>query len=246
MSEKETAQDVIDAYRKKQQRMKSAPWLFGAAMVLLVIGAAVIIFWLVGPNKPTFSLFATETPTATVTPTSTSTPTATSTATQTPTETASPTITLTPTNTGPFVYDVIQGDTLFSIAEKFQVDLFVLIAINNLDPAVPIDIGDKLTIPGPNTELPTDTPIPLNLRRGSIIEYLVKPGETLAIIADKFNSIVDEIVKENELENPNDIQAGVKLRIPVNLVTPVPSSTPGPSPTPLVSATVTATTTATP
>jgi LysM repeat protein len=241
MSEKETAQDVIEAYRKKQQRVQKAPLVLGLAAILLVIGAAAIIFWLLGPNKPAISLFATETPTATVTSTSTATATSTSTATQTPTETPSPTITLTPTNAGPFVYEVLQGDTLFSIAEKFQVDMFVLIAINNLDPAVPIDIGDKLTIPGPDTELPTDTPIALNIRRGTIIEYLVKPGETLAIIAAKFNSVVDDIVTENELENPNDIQAGVLLRIPVNLVTPIPTNTPGPSPTPLVTATVTAT-----
>jgi len=106
-----------------------------------------------------------------------------------------------------------------------------LIAINNLDLSQPIDIGDKLTIPGPDTVLPSDTPIPLDVRRGTIIEYMVKPGETLAIIAEKLNSTVEEIVAENEIENPNTIQAGTVLRVPVNLVTPVPTNTPGPSPT---------------
>ncbi len=173
--------------------------------------------------------------------------TATSTATVTPTPTDTPTVTLTPTETvtptpqGPFVYEVVQGDTLFTIAEKFQVDLFALIAINNLDPTIPIDIGDRLTIPGPNTELPTDTPIPLSLRRGTIIEYIVKPGETLAFIAEKFNSTVEAIVEENAIENPNTIQAGTKLNIPVNLVTPLPTNTPGPSPTTAPAATQTIT-----
>ena len=238
MSDKETAQDVIESYRKRQQQAQKAPLLIIVAAVLLVVGAAVLIFWLLGPNKPAISLFATETPTPTATSTSTATATITPTSTNTPTEAPTATETLTPTPVGPFVYEVVQGDTLFTIAEKFKVDLFALIAINNLDPAVPIDIGDKLTIPGPDTELPTETPIPLSMRRGTLIEYIVKPGETLAIIADKFNSTVDEIVKENKLENPNAIQAGDKLNIPVNLVTPVPTNTPGPSPTPPPSATL--------
>jgi LysM repeat protein len=245
MSDKETAQDVIESYRKRQQQAQKAPLIIVIAAVLLIIGAAVIIFWLLGPNQPAISLFATTTSTPTATSTSTSTPTVTSTSTQTPTASPTPTGTLTPTPEGPFVYTVVQGDTLFSIAEKFKVDLFAVIAINNLDPAQPIDIGDQLTIPGPNTELPTDTPIPLSMRRGTIIEYIVKPGETLAIIAEKFNSTIDDIVKENKLDNPNTIQAGDKLNIPVNLVTPLPTNTPGPSPTPAPTRTTVPTSTAT-
>jgi len=183
-------------------------------------------------------LFATETSTPTATSTSTATSTVTATPTDTPTASLTPTETLTPTAEGPFVYEVVQGDTLFTIAEKFQISMDTLIAINNLDPAIPIDIGDQITIPGPNTELPTETAVPLSVRSGTIIEYVVKSGETLAIIADKFNSTVDAIVEENEIENPNTIQAGTKLNIPVNLVTPVPTNTAGPSPTPPPSATL--------
>jgi len=231
MSDKETAQEVIESYRKRQQQARKAPLIIGIASVLLVIGAAVIIFWMLGPDAPAISLFATETPTPTATSTSTSTPTITSTATQTATASNTPTETVTPTPEGPFVYEVVQGDTLSSIAEKFGVDLFALIAVNNLDPTLPIDIGDQLTIPGSDTELPTETPIPLSMRRGTIIEYIVKPGENLASIAEKFNSTVDDIVSENEIENPNEIQAGTKLNVPVNLVTPLPTNTAGPSPT---------------
>ncbi len=229
MADKENPQDVIDSYRKRQQSAQRAPLLLGIAALLLVIGAGVIIFWLLSDDRPSISLFATDTPT----PTDTSTPTATATKTPTPTQTPTPTITPTetasPTPAGPFVYEVVEGDNLFSIAERFGVDLFVLIAINNLDPTNPvIDIGDQLTIPGPDTELPTDTPIPENLSPGTLIDYFVKAGETLAIIAEKFNSTIDAIVEENQLDNPNDIFIGQKLVIPVHLVTPVPTSTPAP------------------
>ena len=224
--DKESAQNVIDSYRKRQEQARRAPVMLGVAAGLLVIGAAVIIFWLAGPGLPSISFLATDTPTPTITSTATATPTETPVPTDTPTSTATPTETLTPTASGPFTYDVQEGDSLFSIAERFNVDLLVLIAINNLDPQNPvIRIGDQLTIPGPDTTLPTATPVPLSVRRGTIIEYYVQTGDTLAIIAEKFNSIVEDIVTENELEDPNNIFVGQLLKIPVNLVTPVPTST---------------------
>jgi LysM repeat protein len=232
MSDKESAQNVIDSYRKRQQAAQRAPLILGIAVVLLIAGAAFLIFWLTGPNRPSIALFATDTPTPTITPTVTPTNTATNTPTVTPTITTTPTETVTPTPEGPFVYKVVEGDNLFAIAERFQVDLLTLIAINNLDPTNPlIDIGDELTIPGPDTELPTETPIPANIASGTKIEYIVQAGDTLAIIAAKFNSTVEEIMAENELENQNAIFAGSKLIIPVNIVTPVPTNTAGPSPT---------------
>jgi len=227
MSEKDNPQDVIEASRKRQHRSQRAHWLIAAADVLLVIGAAFIIFWLLGSGTPSFSLFATDTPTPTATATNTATPTKTATPTETPTITITPTETTTPTPEGPFVYEVVEGDNLFAIAQRFEVDLFVLIVINNLDPNNPIiDIGDRLTIPGPDTELPTVTPLPANIRRGTIIEYYVFPGDTIAIIAVRLNSTVDAIIEENDLENPNDIRIGQLLLIPVNLVTPIPTNTP--------------------
>jgi LysM repeat protein len=227
MSEKETAKNVIDSYRKRQQSARKAPLILGGAALLLIVGAGILIFWLVNPETFSFSLF----PTATATPTETGTPTSTRTHTATPTETPTitetPTETLTPTASGPFAYTVAEGDTLSGIAEKFNVDLLLLIAINNLDSNNPIiRVGDQLTIPGPDSELPSPTPLPTNIRRGTKIEYTVLSGDTLAIIADKFNSTVDDIVNENNLTDPNNIFVGQKLIIAVNLVTPVPTKIP--------------------
>jgi LysM repeat protein len=233
--DKEKAQDVITSYRKRQQAAKQAPLIFGLSATLLMIGAALLIFWLVNPRSFQISLF----PTATSTPTETATPTNTATntplPTDTPTVTNTPTETATPTASGPFPYTVQEGDTLFGIAEKFNVDFFVLVAINNLDPANPlIRIGDQLTIPGPNTQLPTATPLPPNLPRGTKIEYIVQPNDTLAIIAEKFNSTVEDILEQNKLDNPNVIFFGQRLIVRVNLVTPVP-----PTPTPIATVTPT-------
>jgi LysM repeat protein len=234
MSDKqENPQNVIDSYRKRQQNARRAPLVLGIAAVLLVVGLGALIFWLVGPNAPSLSLFATDTPTATSTATVTPTATNTNTPTVTSTETASPTVTITPTIAGPFIYQVVEGDSCYVIAVKYKVDILLLITINNLDPACPIKVGDKLTIPGPDTSLPTGTPIPTNLRSGTKIEYIVLSGDTLGSIALKFNSTVDAIKEENKITDENSILVGQKLIILVNLVTAVPTATPNLSATPL-------------
>lgn len=228
MSEKESAQNVIEAYRKKQQAARRAPLLLGVTAVLLVAGAAILIFWLLGSGGPQFSfaLFASDTPTPTETATPTATATASPTPTDTPPPTETPTNTVAPTQSGPFVYQVEEGDNLWSIAQEFNVDLLVLITINNLDPAAPnIRVGDKLIIPAPDTQLPTATPLPTNIARGTRIEYRVQLGDSLLAIANQFNSTVDEIKEENDIENENEIFPGQVLIIPVNIVTPVPTAT---------------------
>jgi LysM repeat protein len=121
---------------------------------------------------------------------------------------------------------VEDGDSLWSIAAEFGVDLLVLITVNNLDPANPtIRVGDKLIIPGPDASLPSPTPLPTNISRGTKIEYQVQLGDSLLSIALQFNSTVEEIKAENEIENENEIFVGQKLIIPVNIVTAVPTAT---------------------
>jgi len=228
MSEKESAQNVIEAYRKKQLAARKAPVLFGIMAVLLIAGAALLIFWLVGPGVPSFNFgfLASDTPTPTQTATPTATPTSSPTVTQTSAPTETPTATTAPTQSGPFVYQVEDGDNLWSISQEFNVDLLVLITVNNLDPANPtIRVGDKLIIPAADTQLPTATPLPENIGRGTKIEYTVQLGDSLGAIATQFNSTVEEIKKENELENENEIFPGQLLIIPVNIATPVPTAT---------------------
>lgn len=233
MSDKESAQSVIEAHRKRQERSQKAPLFLGVAAILLVIIAAVVIFMWLSPDKPVLAILSTETSTPTVTPTDTPTSTATATATDTPTEappTETPTPTATETPSGPSIYIVQEGDVLAIIAERFGVDLATLLALNpQIDPkTLIIRIGDEILIPAPDTQLPTATPIPSDLPRGTIIEYAIVAGDNLAGIAMKFNSSVDDILKANpEIENANDIQAGQIIKIPVNMVTPVPTATVG-------------------
>jgi LysM repeat protein len=234
MSQNETPKEVIDAYRRQQERSQKWPKIiFWGFVLVIIIAAAGLIFWFASGQEPalSLSLFASQTPTATLTNTPTPV-TPTSTPTQTPTEippTDTPTITLTPTHSGPFIYTVEEGDTLISIAERFGIEIMVLIEANRerleLDPENPIiRVGDELLIPPPGTELATPTPLPEGLPAGTRIEYTVKSGDTLDLIAQQFNSTIESIIEENELEDPNSIFIGQILTVRVNLVTPVPTS----------------------
>jgi LysM repeat protein len=233
MSDKDSAKNVIDSYRKRRQN--TTPFLIGgAAIVLIAVGIVVLVLWLTGSSGPSFSFMASPTPTATETATPTSTATSTSTATTTPTITNTPTASATPTASGPFVYVVVEGDTLDSIAAQFNVNVLVLMALNNMTDSL-IRVGDELLIPNPDLALDTPTPIPTGWRGD--IEYRVAVGDTLELIAIQFNSTVESIMEENELENANEIFVGQILIIRVNIATPVPTSTPRPtiltpSPTP--------------
>ncbi len=225
MSDKNyNAADVIDKYRRRRERM--VPLLLGgAAVLLLVIGLVLVVLWVTGDNPPALpAAFASDTPT----PTETATPlppTATATVTNTPT------VTLTPTASGPQTYIVQEGDTLVSIGEEFGVELDLLLAYNpDLADGGTIFVSQEITVPPPDAERPTTTPLPDNLLPGSEIEYVVRAGDTLASIAAEFLSTVEAIIEENELENPNDIRIGDRLIVPVNLVTPAPTDTPDPNP----------------
>jgi peptidoglycan endopeptidase LytE len=96
--------------------------------------------------------------------------------------------------------------------------------------------GMEITVPNPDMQLPTATPIPADLPPGTKITYTIQTGDTLASIASKFNSTVEDIIKQNNITNPNEIQVGQQIIVRANLVTPTPTVkptiTPGPSPTP--------------
>ena len=92
-------------------------------------------------------------------------------------------------------YVVKKGDTLYSIAKKYNVSVDALKNANNLKSNL-ININQKLTIPDSNN-----------------ITYIVKKGDTLYAIAKKYNTTVDKIKKANNLSS-NLISINQKLVIP--------------------------------
>jgi LysM repeat protein len=230
MSEKKNAQNVIQSYRRRQQL---GPFVIGGlAIFLVIVGILVLVIWLTGPNRP--GVVATATATnipETVTPSATTTnsPTPlppTATRTNTPTITFTSTVTITSTPTGPFEYEVKEGDTCYTIAQTYKANIDVLVALNPQYGAnCIINPGDKLLIPTPNQQMPSETPLPTGMVPGTIINYTVKSGDTVRGLAIRFFSTEAAIVLANKLANSNDIQVGQVLKIPINIVTPVPTAT---------------------
>jgi LysM repeat protein len=159
----------------------------------------------------------------------------------TATITETPTITATSTPSGPFEYVVQEDDNCTTIAEQFDVDVDVLLALNNLDSTCFITPGETILIPAPGQELPTVTPPPADTPAGTLIEYTVRAGDSLYGLAERYNSTIDRILTEtntyrrandlDEMEDENDLNVGDVVVIPVNIVTPVPTSTNTPTPT---------------
>ncbi len=216
-----SAAEVIDAYRRRRERM--VPFLLGAlAVVLLVVGLFLVVIWFTGDSPPALPAFLrsdTETPEPTNTP-------------QPPTATLEPSRTLepseTPTPSGPLTYVVEEGDSLASIADQFEVSIDQLIAANNLVDPNNIGVGSQLIIPDPNADLPTETALPGTLVAGTTIEYVVKSGDSLLAIAVRFNTTIESISEANDLDPAEVLFVGRKLIILVNIVTPVPTDTPSP------------------
>lgn len=124
---------------------------------------------------------------------------------------APPTTTPSPTCPG-FIYTVVAGDTLSSIAARFGTTVSAILAVNPqiTNPNV-IFVGQKICIP---TVPPTTTTCP-----GFI--YTVVAGDTLSAIAARFGTTVSAILAVNpQITNPNVIFVGQKICIPVVSTTP--------------------------
>ncbi len=213
------AADIIEAYRKRKERL--VPLILGGlAIVLLVVGIFFVILWFTGDSPPALPGFlATKTPT----PTETQTPRP---PTATPTVTLTLAPTFTPTPSGPITYIVEPGDTLSSIAERFGVEVVMLMALNGITDPNELFVNTEITIPESEAQLPTRTPLPENLYAGQRIEYQIQPGDTLETIAAEFNSTAEAIAELNEIDDPNTIGVGQIILVPVNIATPTPTFTP--------------------
>ncbi len=98
-------------------------------------------------------------------------------------------------NSNTITYIVNSGDTLYSIAKRYNINVNELMEYNNLDSNM-ISIGQQLSIP--KTE--------------EFITYFVRTGDTLSSIAKRFNTTIDKLMRINNL-NTTDVTIGQLLII---------------------------------
>lgn len=98
------------------------------------------------------------------------------------------------------VYIVKRGDTLWKIANMYGVTVAELATLNNIQKPNLIFIGQRIVINTINQDY--------NNQMGKKIIYRVKWGDTLRGIARRFRTTVENLVKLNNIQNPNRIYAG--------------------------------------
>lgn len=100
-------------------------------------------------------------------------------------------------------YTVKSGDSLWSISRKFGVSVNELKKVNNLSSNL-LSIGQNLIIPGKKNNTSSN-------------EYVVKKGDTLYGIANKYNVSVNNLKSYNNLST-DSLSIGQKIKIPDNKV----------------------------
>lgn len=105
-------------------------------------------------------------------------------------------------------YTVQAGDTLFAIAQRYNLTVAELASANNITNINRLSVGEVLTIPGAGAAAPPAT--------GEERVHIVQRGENLFRIALQYGFTVNELVNYNNITNPARIDVGQEIRIPAN------------------------------
>jgi LysM repeat protein len=125
-------------------------------------------------------------------------------------------------------YTVVRGDSLYTIAKKHQMTVAELGKANNLSTGVVLRPGQKLMIPvkpGAAPAVPAtasaDKPRDLGTltqqpkaANGDSVKHTVAVGESLGVIARKYQVSVGELAAANNITDPSKVRAGQQLTIP--------------------------------
>ncbi len=118
--------------------------------------------------------------------------------------------TFTPSLTTPFFYTAQGGDTLFSVAAKFELHPDAITRAN----------GTSSFIAGVTYLMPAGPHL-----------YYLQPGDTLATVAARYGTTIGTLLSVNNLPNPDVIYAGQPIFVPILYnATPIPITAPVPNP----------------
>ncbi len=109
-------------------------------------------------------------------------------------------------------YTVVSGDTLGGIGNKFNVSVKELKNANNLKNSN-IRVGMKLTVSGNSKAAKPRVQTAKKAAQKPSVRYIVKSGESLGIIAQRYGVSVTSIVNANNLKGQT-IRAGQTINIP--------------------------------
>lgn len=107
---------------------------------------------------------------------------------------------------GSFPYTIRQGDTLYTIARKFETTVSRLAKLNNITDINRISVGDSLCVPQPLSFFPACR---------STNYYVVQQNDTVDSIARYFGVSTAQIIYSNIGIDPENLYKGMILCIPL-------------------------------
>lgn len=119
-------------------------------------------------------------------------------------------------------YTVVAGDTLLTIATRFGTTPEAIAQLNSLADPNALTLGQKLQIPAgaavsgaaAGTTGQTSGAGSAGGAAAGTTVYTIQSGDTLGTIARRFGTTVQELVRLNNLANPDQISVGQKLTVP--------------------------------
>ena len=113
---------------------------------------------------------------------------------------------------------VKKGDTLSVLAKRHGVSTRTLKAVNGLK-GDRVRAGQRLLIPTDGNDAPPPDAAeparrPAQTARASSRVHRVKAGQSLSVIAARYDTTVAQLVRLNDLRSAQHIRAGMKLKVP--------------------------------
>ncbi len=103
------------------------------------------------------------------------------------------------------VHIVQPGDTLYGIAEVYNVEAPAIMSVNNIANGNQLRVGQQLRIPGISAR-------DAAAARGRV--HIIQSGENLTTIANLYGVTAEEVIQFNGISNPDTIYVGQQLIIP--------------------------------
>lgn len=93
------------------------------------------------------------------------------------------------------VHTVLQGDTVYTIAQNYKLPMREIITLNKIEAPYVLNTGFRMKLPPPN-------------------EHQVREGDNIYSIARLYETSINRLVELNDLQPPYTIQRGQKIRLP--------------------------------
>ena len=102
------------------------------------------------------------------------------------------------------VHIIQQGETMFSIARRYGVTVDAVTHRNNIGDPRQIYAGQRLIIPATDADATAQ----------SVIPYMVRAGDTLDLVARRYATTSQDLMRVNRMLSPNVLYVGQVIQVP--------------------------------